>query len=208
MGRRTMNSWNQFGKVIGGMMHLWRGHPMVLMAVLLTTVLSMARSAPAQVVNAGDQGGVTLTAGATASGYQVQYGEQKLLGVAGVVDLDTRRRFGLEAEGRWLMFHETNQLHATTYLAGPRYHFSHGKFQYYAKGLVGLGQFNFPYNYAQGNYLVIAPGGGVDYRWKHRISLRLADVEYQIWPQFTYNGSSYETMSSYGVSVGVLYHIF
>jgi hypothetical protein len=205
-----MNSSNQLGKVIGGMMHLRRGHPMVWMALLLTTVLSMARTAPAQVANAGDEGGVTLIAGGTASAYQVQYGEQKLLslGVAGVVDLDTRRRFGLEAEGRWLMFHETNQLHATTYLAGPRYHVSHGKFQYYAKGLVGLRQFNFPYNYAQGNYLVIAPGGGVDYRWKHRISLRLADVEYQIWPQFTYNGSSYETMSSYGVSVGVIYHIF
>src|ERR1700679_3348465 len=136
MGRRAMNSWNQFGKVIGGTMHLWRGHPLVLLAPLLQTVLTMARSAPAQVVNAGDQGGVTLTAGATASGYQVQYGEQKLLGVAGVVDLDTRRRFGLEVEGRWLMFHETNQLHATTYLAGPRYHFSHAKFQYYAKALA------------------------------------------------------------------------
>ena len=208
MVRRIMSSSIQFGTVIGRMMGFGRGRPAVLMAILWTAVLSMARTAPAQVVNAGDEGGVTLAAGATASGYQVQYGEQKLLGVAGVVDLDTRRRFGLEAEGRWLIFHESNQLHATTYLAGPRYHFSHGKFQYYVKGLVGLGQFNFPYNYAQGNYLVIAPGGGVDYRWKHRISLRLADVEYQIWPQFTYNGSSYETMSSYGVSVGLLYHIF
>ena len=203
-----LSSSNQSGTVLGGMMGLGRGRPAVLMGLLLTAVLSMVRTAPAQVANAGDEGGVTLTAGATASGYQVQYGEQKLLGVAGVVDLDTRRRFGLEAEGRWLMFHESNQLHATTYLAGPRYHFSHDRFQYYVKGLVGLGQFNFPYNYAQGNYLVIAPGGGVDYRWKRRISLRLADVEYQIWPQFTYNGSSYETMSSYGVSVGLLYHIF
>jgi hypothetical protein len=173
------------------------------MAVLLFACLGLARNASAQVVFAGDEGGLTLTAGATASGYEVQYGEQKLLGIAAVVDVDTRRRFGLEAEGRWLMFHETNQLHATTWMAGPRYHFTRGKFQYYGKGLVGVGQFYFPYNLAQGNYLVIAPGGGVDYRWTRRVSFRLADVEYQFWPQFTFG-----SMSSYGVSAGVRYHIF
>jgi len=175
----------------------------ILLAVLLSAFLGLARNAPAQVVFTGDEGGFTLTAGATASGYEVQYGEQKLLGVAAVVDVDTRRRFGLEAEGRWLMFHETNQLHATTWMAGPRYHFTRGKLQFYGKGLVGEGQFYFPYSYAQGNYLVIAPGGGVDYRWKRRVSFRLADVEYQIWPQFTFG-----SMSSYGVSAGVRYHIF
>jgi hypothetical protein len=109
----------------------------------------------------------------------------------------------VEAEGRWLMFHETNQLHATTWLVGPRYHFTRGKFQFYGKGLVGEGQFTFPYDYAQGHYLVIAPGGGIDYRWKRHISLRIADMEYQIWPQFTFG-----SMRSYGVSAGVLYHIF
>jgi len=208
MSERTMTSVNQFGELRRGTLKMKHGQPAIFIAILLTMWLSMARTAHGQVVYSGDQGGFSLTAGATGSGYEVQYGEQKLLGVAGVVDVDTRRRFGVEAEGRWLMFHETNQLQATTYLGGPRYHFSSGKFQYYAKGLVGLGQFTFPYNYAQGNYLVIAPGGGVDYRWKRKISLRLADVEYQIWPQFTYNGSSYESMNSYGVSVGVLYHIF
>jgi hypothetical protein len=50
---------------------------------------------------------------------------------------------------------------------------------------------------------VLAPGGGVDYRWKRRISFRLADVEYQIWPQFNFG-----SMTSVGVSAGVRYHIF
>jgi hypothetical protein len=35
------------------------------------------------------------------------------------------------------------------------------------------------------------------------VSFRLADAEYQVWPQFTFG-----SMSSYGVSAGVLYHIF
>lgn len=175
---------------------------MVFLAVLLALCLLMTRTASSQVVYSGDKGGFNLTAGAMASGYQVQYGQQKLLGFAGIVDLDTTRRFGAEAEGRWLMFHNPDQLQTRTYMAGPRYHFSMGKFQFYGKGLVGFGQFTFPYDYAHGNYLVIAPGGGVDYRWKRKITFRLADVEYQMWPQFTYG-----SMSSFGVSAGVRYHI-
>ncbi len=175
-----------------------------LFAVLVALAgLTPARTASAQAVYAGDSGGFTLSAGATASGYQVQYGQQKLLGIAALVDVDTRRRIGLEAEGRWLQFHETNGLHATTWLAGPRYHFTKGKFQFYGKGLVGIGQLTFPYNLAHGTYLVIAPGGGVDYRWTRRITLRLADVEYQIWPQFTFG-----SMTSAGVSAGLRYRIY
>lgn len=173
------------------------------MSVLVAFGSGLARTASAQVVFTGDKGGYSITAGATASGYHIQYGQQNLIGIAGVVDVDTRRRFGLEAEGRWLVFNETNQLTATTWMAGPRYHHTWGKFQVYGKGLVGMGQFTFPYNYAHGDYLVIAPGGGVDYRWKRKISFRVADFEYQIWPQFTYG-----SMSSAGISAGVLYHIF
>ncbi len=190
-------------KAVGGGQGTGAYRRAVIAALLALAWLWPARTASAQVVFAGDAGGFTLSAGATASGYQVQYGEQKLLGVAALVDVDTRRRIGLEAEGRWLQFHQTNDLHATTWLAGPRYHFTKGRFQFYGKGLVGIGKFNFPYNYAQGTYLVIAPGGGVDYRWKRRITLRLADVEYQIWPQFTFG-----SMSSAGLSAGVRYHIF
>ena len=46
-------------------------------------------------------------------------------------------------------------IHAETYLAGPRYHFNMGRFQPYVKGLGGLGKFSFTYNYAHGTYYVI-----------------------------------------------------
>jgi hypothetical protein len=198
-----MKSFYQFAKVAREKLVMPHGRRAVFMAVLLAVVLAMALTASAQVAPSGDEGGFSLTAGASGSGFDVQYGQQKLLGIAGVVDVDTRRRFGLEAEGRWLMFHNPNQMQTTTYMGGPRYHFTRGKFQFYGKGLIGIGQFTFPYNYAHGNYLVIAPGGGVDYRWNRKIGFRLPDVEYQVWPQFTFG-----SMSSYGVSVGVLYHIF
>jgi hypothetical protein len=203
-----MKSFYQFGKNAPEKRGTQPDCHAIFVFVLLVVGFGMARTASAQVVYTGDKGGISLTAGITASGYEVQYGQQKLLGFAGVVDVDTPRRFGLEAEGRWLMFHNPTQIETRTYMGGPRYHFTKGKLQFYGKGLVGVGQFTFPYDLAQGNYLVIAPGGGVDYRWKRRISFRLADFEYQIWPQFTYNGSSYESMNSYGISAGVRYHIF
>ncbi len=191
------------GKAVGGGQGRRSCRRAVFAGLFGLACLALARPASSQVVYTGDAGGFTVAAGVTASGYQVQYGDQKLLGIAALVDVDTRRRIGMEAEARWLQFHETNQEHATTWLAGPRYHYTRGKFQFYGKGLVGVGQFYFPYGLAQGNYLVIAPGGGVDYRLNRRVSLRLADMEYQIWPQFTFG-----SMTSAGVSAGVRYHIF
>jgi hypothetical protein len=197
-----MNSFYQSGNGSNAMLgKLPNGRYAVYLAVLLAVCLGMARTAYAQVVYSGDKGGFSISAGATGSGYEVEYGQQKLLGFAGFVDVDSTRRFGAEGEARFLMFHNPDQLEARTYMGGPRYHFSMGKFQFYGKGLVGFGQFTFPYDYAHGNYLVIAPGGGVDYRWKRRISFR-GDIEYQIWPQFTYG-----SMNSYGVSAGISYRI-
>jgi hypothetical protein len=176
---------------------------MTLPCILMTVGLAMAGTASAQVVPSGDGGGLNIFAGATGSGFTVQYGQRKMLGVSAIVDVDTRRAIGLEGEARWLIFHQTEEVHATTWLAGPRYHRSIGKFQIYGKGLVGVGDFNFPYNYAHGSYLVIAPGGGVDYALTHRVRLRIADFEYQYWPQFTYG-----PMSSLGISTGLRIRVF
>jgi hypothetical protein len=126
-----------------------------------------------------------------------------MLGIAGFADVDTRHNIGIEGEARWLEFHQIANVHTETYSIGPRYHMNVGRFQPYAKALVGLGEFNFPYNYEHGSYLVVAPGGGVDFTLNHRIRIRVADFEYQIWPQFTY-GSMY----SYGVSSGLRIRIF
>jgi hypothetical protein len=198
-----MKSSYQFGEVWIDRLRLLVSSGAMATALLVAAFFTAAHPAAAQVAPSGDKGGFSLTAGATASGYEVGYGQQKLLGIAAVVDVDSRRRFGLEGEARWLQFHQDNDVHVNTWLAGPRYHFSRGKLQYYGKGLVGEGKFQFPYDYAHGSYLVVGGGGGVDYHWKRKISIRVADFEYQYWPQFTYGA-----MSSYGVSVGLQYHIF
>ena len=171
--------------------------------VLFFVTLVAARSASGQARESATAGGVSLWAGAGASGYYLQYGARKNLGVTGFVDADTIRRVGIEVEGRWLDFHQVADVHAETYMIGPRYHFNFSRFQPYAKGLVGIGEFNFPYSYAHGSYLVVAPGAGVDYRLSHRWSVRVLDIEYQYWPQFTYGA-----MSSIGATTGLRYRIF
>jgi len=175
----------------------------IFFAVLLAVCLAGLRTTSAQVVPAADGGGLKLTVGATATGYSLDYGERKMLGVAAIADADANRRIGIECEAQWLIFHQTANVHTTTYLIGPRYHLNFGRLQPYAKGLVGFGRFNYPYNLGQDKDLVIAPGGGVDFRLTRRIRLRLADFEYQYWPQFHFGA-----LSSYGVSSGIRVRIF
>jgi hypothetical protein len=198
-----MKSLHRFGDMWSVKMRPRPAGQALLPVIFLAIFLAPAHRASAQVVPSADAGGLTVSAGATGSGYYLQYGERKMLGVTGFVDLDTRRHLGIEGEARWLAFHQTADVHATTYAIGPRYHLNKGRFQPYAKALVGIGQFNFPYNYATGNYLVVAPGGGVDYRLNNRFRVRLADFEYQYWPQFTYGA-----MTSVGVSTGIRVRIF
>jgi hypothetical protein len=162
-------------------------------------------AARAQTAPSGFEDGFTLSAGATASGYYIGYGQRKIAGPAIFIDADTRHRYGIEGEARWLNFPQTANVHNTTWLVGVRYsffQFDH-RFYPYAKGMVGFTQFNFPYNYAKGDYLVIAPGGGLDYRLSHRVRIRIVDAEYQIWPQFTFGNTS-----SWGVSTGLRLRVF
>jgi hypothetical protein len=177
-------------------MRLFRGA--LLASALLAVCPGHAQTAPA-----ADAGGARLSVGGTASGYYLQYGEVKVLGATAFVDLDTLRHVGFEGEARWLTFHQTHDINATTYLGGVRYSRFFGRFQPYAKGLVGVGQFNYPYNLGKDSTLVVAPGAGLDYRLSDRIRWRAVDFEYQLWPEFHYG-----QMSSYGVSSGLKFKIF
>jgi hypothetical protein len=73
----------------------------------------------------------------------------------------------------------------------------------FVKVLAGIGHFEFPYRYATGNYFVIAPGAGVDFALNRRLKVRVVQLEYQSWPQFTYGN-----LHSYGISSGISVRIF
>jgi opacity protein-like surface antigen len=174
----------------------------VLSLVLFLTAIAGQRYASAQAAESADAGRALLSVGAAASSFTLQYGDRKILGFTAWVDADTIRRFGFEGEVRRLEYHQAANVHAETYLAGVRYHFNYNRMQPYVKALGGDGHFNFPYNFASGNYFVIAGGGGVDYRLTRRWAAR-GEFEYQEWPQFTFGA-----MNSIGATVGLRYRVF
>jgi hypothetical protein len=195
--------FHEFGMSCGGKWSSSRCARLALAAVILVFSLGVSGLARGQVVPAGDVGKLMISVGGTGSGYYLQYGERKMLGVSGFVDIDSRSPFGVELEGRWLEWNQTANVHTETYSLGPRYHRNFGKLYPYAKGMVGFGDFSFPYGLATGRYLMVTGGGGLDYRLSNRIYLRAADVEYQYWPQFTYGA-----MTSVGVSAGIRVRAF
>jgi hypothetical protein len=173
-------------------------------ALLLAGLFLYTAHGAAQEMPTETKPGAYLAAGGGLSDYQIDYGQHVLGGVNVYVDLNATPRYGMEVEGRWLFVHQAANVHASTKLIGPRVKlFQFHGLTTYAKVLAGSGHFNFPYNYAVGNYFVIAPGAGMDIELHHKIILRVIDVEYQDWPQFTYG-----SLHPYGVSVGLGYRIF
>lgn len=182
----------------------WNSNCRLLAAVFVAVFLGVAHSAYGQAMPSARESGLSISVGDSVSGFYLQYGGRKMAGVSTFVDLDTPRHWGVEAEARWLVFNRTAGVQDATYLVGPRYYFNLGKrLQPYAKGLVGPGLFTFENNSSRGTYLVVAAGGGVEYHITRRFHLRLADIEYQDWPQFPTGA-----MSTVGVSTGFRYTIF
>ena len=165
-------------------------------------MFSLASFLHGQAIPAG-RGGSHLTAGGFFSAFSPDYGPNELLGIGFYADFNLGAHLSAEAEGRFLRFNQTINVHEDNYLIGPRYRFHWHRTQPYVKFLLGNGQFNFPYNFAHGGYFMIAPGGGLDINLKHHLVWRPIDYEYQHWSSF--QGSS---LSPNGFSTGIAYRIF
>ena len=168
--------------------------------------------AHAQVVASATRSPVSLSAGAMGSVFQPDYegtgvpqqASNALFGVGAYVDLRLRHWIQIEAEGRWLRFNQFEDIYEDNYLIGPKVPIHETRrFKPYAKALFGYSKMNFQYNFAYGHFTDIAFGGGVDMPLTRKITLRAADFEYQLWPNWI-NG----TLKPYGGSVGVAYRIF
>ena len=148
--------------------------------------------------------GSYVSLGATASGYQSDYGHLLLGGTSVFLDVNLYRRIGFEAEVRSSRLHSDDDIRESTYLAGPRVSAFGRTWRPYAKLLVGRGDFNFPSNYAHGSYFVAGPGLGLDWRLRNnRVIVRVVDFEYQDWPKF-----SYGSIRPYGTSAGFSVRLF
>jgi hypothetical protein len=190
-----------------------------------------AVAAKAQVFPTASDRRVSLTAGGMASAFQPDFvdnlnswgcagggpscptgpyyplagaSKYKLFGVGAYVDVKLSRWVQLEGEARWLRYNQYNHVYQDNYLIGPRlpvYRF--WKATVYGKALGGMAKMNFDPGGDNGTFTDVALGGGADVRLSKRLSIRLADFEYQYWP--TWSNSK---LSPYGVSVGFGYKIF
>jgi len=167
-------------------------------------LLAAPNSAAAQSEPAGIGPGRYIQVGGQVSGYHINYGMQSLGGAGIFADANFYRKFGVEAEARMFRFHESEEVHDSTYLVGPRFSILSGRFRPYAKLLVGRGEFYYPFHYAKGSYNVVAPGGGIDWHPEGtRLTIRVLDVETQNWPNF-----SYGSLHAYGISSGIALRVF
>jgi len=83
-------------------------------------VAAQGRIARAQAVESADARGFHIDAGAMASGFQPDDGNNYLLGPGAYVDFHFSHWVQLEAEGRWLRFNQYFGETQDNYLIGPR----------------------------------------------------------------------------------------
>jgi len=174
-------------------------------SLLFLAALAFGSSkASAQAVPTATGPGSFVSVGLAASGFQQDYGQHYIGGETLFADANLFRRIGVEAEVRRLNFRTSEDVKQNTYLVGPRITAFRRNLRPYVKLLAGRGTMVFPFHYATGSYFVVAPAAGLDWHLGvSRFTVRVADFEYQIWPQF-----SFGQLHPYGLSAGISFDVF
>ena len=168
------------------------------LSVALTFLLAVSASrAHCQVAPTSIHGDETIFFGATASGERISYGLRTLYGPRIFLDAALTLRWGIEASASWANVHQRDDVHQSTYMAGPRLTFAHaGRFTFAGKALAGGAVFHYPFDFAQGSYLVVAPGVDINFKCNRRIRWQVLDAEYTYLPQFTYGAMRELTLAT------------
>jgi Outer membrane protein beta-barrel domain len=191
--------------------------------VLLFVPVAMRAQAPESTVG----GNSTFWAGGEISSFNPDFScssskpfgcPNQLVGPTALFDLDVAPKWGVEGEARWLHWNGPDKQIESNYLGGGRYRaIRYGRLDAWVKMLFGAGLITTP-NYPEpgslkGSYFAYVPGGTLQYRLTHRISLR-GDYEYEIWPSFagppSYSSSGaliqhQDGLTPNGFSLGVSY---
>jgi hypothetical protein len=175
----------------------------VLWVLICSLVFLAAPESHGQASPTATGPGSYVNVGITGSFFNVNYGQRWVEGGALYVDANLYRKAGVEVQIQSLRFNQQGGTRENTYLAGPRYSFRSRGLVPYAKVLAGTGRFIYPYGYGVGTYFVLAPGAGLDFDLKPRIKIRIIDLEYQMWPQF-----SFGELHPYGASAGISFRLF
>lgn len=190
-------------------------------ALLLLLLAGAAVVARAQVVPSAFDKGLSINAGGEVSGFQPDYtgtGQPAhaafhglLAGIGTYVDVKFTPWVQIEGEARWMRWNRPDGgIYEDNYFIGPRlpiYKLRFWRATPYAKGLIGYGKLNFEDGNGWGRYTAIAFGGGLDIKMTRRFTLRAADFEYQIWPNWNEGFGKNTNLAPYGLSAGVSYRV-
>ena len=165
--------------------------------------LLVVRIAAAQNFATAKGPGSYIAFGGAVTAFQADYGHRVLGGGTLFADVNPTWRYGFEGEARYLRLNTDEGVTETDYLAGPRVMYKPGPFRPYVKFLVGAGRITFPFHYATGTFFTYAPGAGLDYIVGDRMTVRVVDFEYQMWPTF----ASYGELRPYGLSAGISWRV-
>jgi opacity protein-like surface antigen len=148
-------------------------------------VFLVAGAAQAQVAPSAYGPGHSLWVGGEYSNIHAGFpyqSSQRLWGFSVFADYSVNGPIGIEAEARFLHFNSFYDESEDNYLVGPRYVIrKFGRFQPYAKFLVGIGEIQYPFSIGNDSYLALAPAAGASYRLSPRWAIR-GEYEYQFWP--------------------------
>jgi opacity protein-like surface antigen len=163
----------------------------------------------AQVVPSATAHKLVIWVGGEYANFQTDFEGNRIGGIGVYADIDKTPHWGAEAEARWFRLGNENGQTASNYLVGGRYRFplKDNRLFPYAKFLVGSGAMTYPSDIGHGSYFAYVPGGGIDFRMSHRISVRL-DYEYQLWPAAPgFPGIPSHGLSPNGISLGAAWRL-
>lgn len=128
------------------------------------------------------------------------YNSDSLRGFTVYSSFDIKDHYGLEFD-----LHQTTPSYGTkvyerTYELGGRYVLDFKRYRPYGKLMYGRGVFNYPNNIANLAYNLYSVGGGLDYRLRPSVNLRV-DYEHQHWFGFPIT-----PLQPNVITIGVAYH--
>ncbi len=176
----------------------------ITLAVLALLSMVYCRRLVAQALPTASGPGSRVEVGAGLSSFQQDYGKRLIQGTTLYADFYPHWRFGIEGEVRNLNRNTSQDVTQSTYMAGVKVAVRSrpSVVQPYAKMMVGTGHIVLPFRYAQGNFLIYAPGVGLDIALGDYLKVRLFDLEYQRWPDFPYGN-----LSPFGVTAGIAFRL-
>jgi hypothetical protein len=115
-------------------------------------------------------------------------------------DFDFRPHLGVEAELHQVYSTNGDRSYERTYDIGGRYFRTYGPLVPYVKGMIGRGDFNYPFGQTNLGYTMYTAGAGADFKFGPYLRAR-GEYEFQKWAGFT-NG----TLTPQLITIGIAYH--